>query len=149
MKFPPYLLILLSIFYLSCTSSSDDSTDDILTYIEANKLTITDTLSGVLVCVINEGSLEKPKIDSTKSVTFTVVGEYLDGTIFDNNTSVNPATINMSALLEGLRIGMTKFGRSGSGTIIVPPGLGFGGNPPRGIRPNATLAFKIQLLDFK
>ena len=149
MKFTPYLLILLSFFCLSCTSSSDDNTDDILAYVEANKLTITDTLSGVLVCVINEGSLEKPKIDSTKSVTFTVVGEYLDGTIFDNNTSVNPATINMGALLEGLRIGMTKFGRNGSGTIIVPPDLGFGGNPPRGIRPNATLAFKIQLLDFK
>lgn len=149
MKFAPYLLILLSIFCLSCTSSSDDNTDDILAYVEANKLTITDTLSGVLVCIINEGSLEKPKIDSTKSVTFTVVGEYLDGTIFDNNASENPTTINVGVMLEGLRIGMTKFGRNGSGTIIVPSSLGFGGNPPRGIRPNATLAFKIQLLDFK
>ena len=98
--------------------------------------------------MVKEGSIEKPKIDSTKSVTFTVVGEYLDGTTFDINASENATTINMSVMLEGLRLGMTKFGRGGSGTIIVPPSLGFGGNPPRGIRPNATLAYKIQLVDF-
>lgn len=133
---------------MSCTSSAEDDTEAILSYVEANKLSITDTLSGVLVCVVKEGSIEKPKIDSTKSVTFIVVGEYLDGTAFDNNASENATTINMSVMLEGLRLGMTKFGRGGSGTIIVPPSLGFGGNPPRGIRPNATLAYKIQLVDF-
>lgn len=133
---------------LSCTSTIDDDTDEILAYVEANKLTITDTLSGVLVSILNEGSLEKPKIDSTKSITFTVVGEYLDGTDFDNYASEKATTINMGVMLEGLKIGLTKFGRGGSGTIIVPPSLGFGGNPPRGIRPNATLAYKIQLIDF-
>jgi len=148
MKLALYILILSSIIVLSCTSTIDDNTDEILAYVEANELTITDTLAGVLVCVVKEGSLEKPKIDSTKSVTFTVVGEYLDGTVFDNNASENATTINMSVMLEGLRIGMTKFGRGGSGTIIVPPSLGFGGNPPRGIRPNATLAYKIQVVDF-
>lgn len=148
MRFTSYLLLVLNIFYLSCTSSAEDDTEAILSYVEANKLSITDTLSGVLVCVVKEGSIEKPKIDSTKSVTFIVVGEYLDGTAFDNNASENATTINMSVMLEGLRLGMTKFGRGGSGTIIVPPSLGFGGNPPRGIRPNATLAYKIQLVDF-
>jgi FKBP-type peptidyl-prolyl cis-trans isomerase FkpA len=144
MRFTSYLLLVLNIFYLSCTSSAEDDTEAILSYVEANKLSITDTLSGVLVCVVKEGSIEKPKIDSTKSVTFIVLGEYLDGTAFDNNASENATTINMSVMLEGLRLG----GRGGSGTIIVPPSLGFGGNPPRGIRPNATLAYKIQLVDF-
>ena len=134
---------------MSCTSNVEDNTEEVLAFLNTNKLTITDTLSGVLVCVVKEGSIDKPKIDTTRSVTFIVQGQYLDGIIFDENSSETQTTVNMSVMLDGLRIGITKFGRGGSGTIIVPPSLGFGGNPPRGVRPDATLAFKVELVDFQ
>ncbi len=149
MKFNLFLFVSFTLIGLSCTSNNADSYDGISEYLTANKLVITDTLSGVFVSVVNEGSKEKPQIATTKSITFKVIGEYLDGTIFDNNNSELATTINMGVMLEGLRIGITKFGRGGSGTIIVPPSLGFGSNPPRGVRANATLAFKIELIDFK
>ncbi len=134
---------------MSCTSNVEDNTEEVLAFLNTNKLTITDTLSGVLVCVVKEGSIDKPKIDTTRSVTFIVQGQYLDGIIFDENSSETQTTVNMSVMLDGLRIGITKFGRGGSGTIIVPPSLGFGGNPPRGVRPDATLAFKVEVVDFQ
>jgi len=149
MKFNLFLLVFYITFGLSCTSNNVDNTDAIIEYITSNKLVVTDTLSGVLVCVVKEGSIDKPKIDTTKSVTFIVQGQYLDGIIFDENSSETQTKVNMSVMLKGLRIGITKFGRGGSGTIIVPPNLGFGGNPPRGVRPDATLAFKVELVDFQ
>lgn len=133
----------------SCTSENADENSQIIEYINNNKLVVTDTISDVLVCIRNPGGIDKPKIDSTKSVTILVTGKYMDGAIFENNASDQPATINMGVLLDGLRIGITQFGRGGSGTIIIPSNLGFGSNPPRGVRPNASLAFDIELLNFK
>jgi FKBP-type peptidyl-prolyl cis-trans isomerase FkpA len=51
-------------------------------------------------------------------------------------------------MINGLNIGLRYYGKGGKGTIFIPSSKGFGNNPPRGIRKNAVLIYRIHVLDF-
>lgn len=126
----------------SCSSSDD--TFDIQTYLTENDLEAVDTL-GVYV-IVNERGTDTIPVDYGVKIELKYTGYYLDQTVFDS--SEDTVQLNLSTTLEGLKFGMRMFGKGGSGTIIVPSNLAFGGNPPRGMRSNAVLVYDISLIDF-
>lgn len=73
-------------------------------------------------------------------------GRLLDGTKFDGNTGTS---FNLSGVVAGFREGILSMKVGGRRTIILPPSLGYGGNPPAGsaIPPDATLIFEVALLE--
>lgn len=73
-------------------------------------------------------------------------GRLLDGTKFDGNTN---ASFNLSGVVAGFREGIQSMKVGGRRTLIIPPSLGYGANPPAGssIPANATLIFEVALLE--
>ena len=68
-----------------------------------------------------------------------------------NGTLVNsgPFQIDTDRLIPGFRFGMEGMAEGGTRTMIVPPALGYGSNPPFGspIPVGAILVFEVDLID--
>ena len=58
------------------------------------------------------------------------------------------ATFLLDDLIEGWKIGIPKYGRGGSGKLLVPSNLGYGPNRIGPIPGNSVLVFDIELFDF-
>ena len=73
-------------------------------------------------------------------------GRLLDGTKFDGNTNTS---FNLSGVVAGFREGIQSMKVGGRRTLVIPPSLGYGANPPAGssIPANATLIFEVALLE--
>lgn len=141
-----FLVITFSLICLSLPSCTDNLATErleILNYLENNGKVAKDTL-GIFIIVDNEGGENKPFL--TSSVTINYIGKYLDGTLFDQSNG--DIKIKLSSAINGLQAGIPFFGKNGSGTIIIPSNLGFGNNPPRGVKKSAILIFEINVKDF-
>lgn len=103
--------------------------------------------SGLYVYIENEGSEEKPTLDSYLKIHYK--GTLLNGEAFDG-TGEYPASFpfTMSNLIPGWQEGLTFFGKGGKGKLLIPPALGYGENPAGNIPPNSVLYFEIELVDF-
>ncbi|MGB0839918.1 MAG: FKBP-type peptidyl-prolyl cis-trans isomerase [Chitinophagales bacterium] len=119
-------------------------------YIEGNNLDAQKDESGVYYVIEEEGSTEKPTLESTVQMYYQ--GYLLDGFIFDGNLgAANPIEFPLEGLISGWQIGIPYFGKGGKGTLLIPSALGYGENgvPQAGIPENAVLAFDIELVDFE
>ena len=144
-----YSIIIFSLLILASCGKDQMTTDDelIQEYLANNGLQAKLFESGLYVIVDIEGGSEKP--DLTSEVTIDYEGKYLDGEKFDSSyDSGEPIIFPLNGFIEGWQLGIPEFGKGGSGTLIIPSHLGYGGNPPFGIRKNAVLIFDIELLDF-
>ena len=130
---------------MSCSGGADPEIKDIENYIKSKNLTIIDTL-GIYVAMDLRGI---DTIKPSSEVTLEYTGTYLDDEIFDMTPEGAPVVIKMSNIIKGLQLGLQLFGKKGEGTIIVPSNLGFAANPPRGIRNNATLVYKVKIDHFE
>ena len=129
---------------LSATDVFDENIRQIKNYIDQNGLTAIETESGLHVVTTNEGETAKPTICDNVTVEYS--GYLLDGTEFDSG-SVSFSLLNV---IKGWQEGIPKFGKDGTGILLIPSYLAYGTNPPSnsGIPVNAVLAFDINLLDF-
>lgn len=144
------IIIMLSVgFITSCSKDTfEDDKKSIQKYLEDNNLTATGEDRGVYYIINVPGGEEKPSI--TSEVTVFYKGYYLDGKEFDGTQSGgSPARFGLNQVIEGWQIGIRKFGKGGKGTILIPSKLGYGSNPPFGVRADAVLIFDIELVDFK
>jgi FKBP-type peptidyl-prolyl cis-trans isomerase FkpA len=140
--------LLMLFIGLSIVSCGSDEEGDILSYIEENNLTgFLETPEGVYYKIDNPGDeTMKPKIGEITIVHYK--GYYTDGEEFDNSYKRGqPFTTELVNVIGGWRVGLPYYGEGGSGTIIIPPTLGYGDNPPSGIRENAILVFDIEILE--
>lgn len=149
MRIFSFLLVVLFLGS-SCVKDPNTLQDDIEAienYLLENNLTAQVTEEMVYYIVEESGSVEKPTSESVVDVNYT--GYYLDGWVFDSNLGKDPISGLVSGFVDGYAIGLQQFGKGGKGTILMPSSLGYGSNPPSGLRRDAVLVFDIELVDFE
>ena len=73
------------------------------------------------------------------------VGSFLDGTTFDEGQPF-AFVPGQGRYLPGFEQGVVGMKVGGTRRLIVPPSLGYGSQPYRGIPANSTLVFDVELL---
>lgn len=109
----------------------------------------TTTDSGLQYRIVRKGSGARPSGSNTVVVDYA--GRLEDGRLFDTTyNGSEPATFPLSSVVPGWAEGMQLVREGGMIELRIPPELGYGaaGNAPS-IPPNATLVFKVELLEIK
>lgn len=138
--------IFITSLMISCSDSATSEDQlTILNYLDSRGLVAIDT-GGVYVVIRSPGSSDRPKENSTIQLIYK--GYYPDGQIFDKSPIDRNLSLKLSSAIAGLRYGLAKFGKNSSGTILIPAGLGYGSNPPLGVRKNSILIYDVEIIDF-
>lgn len=139
------MLVLGLIAVLSCSDLEDEDRITILNYLDTRNLISTDT-SGVYVVITKPGDQSRPGEKAT--IILSYKGYYTDGVVFDQSPQEQKVTLKLPFALKGLQYGLGKFGKMSEGSIIRPSGIGYGSNPPFGVRKNAILIYDVKVDDF-
>lgn len=114
-------------------------------YLTRNNLTADSTASALYYIIDVEGTGGSPKL--TDSVEVFYKGYYADDTVFDQSLD-KTIKYPLSQLIYGWQEGLQLFKKGGKGKLFIPSYMGYGSNPPSGVRSNAVLIFEIELVDF-
>ncbi len=97
--------------------------------------------------VIQEGSGDKPTAEDTVTVNYK--GTTLDGTEFDSSYKRNkPATFPLKGVIKGWTEGLQLMKTGAKYEFYIPAELAYGERGNRGIEPNSTLIFEVELISF-
>ena len=99
------------------------------------------TESGLAYKIIEAGSDKKATSDKD-TVWVNYKGTLLDGTVFDQNDDIN---FTLGRVIKGWSEGMKLVGEGGKIKLVIPGDLAYGEYGTRGIEPNATLVFDVDL----
>ena len=99
------------------------------------------TESGLAYKIIEAGSAKKATSDKD-TVWVNYKGTLLDGTVFDQNDDIN---FTLGRVIKGWSEGMKLVGEGGKIKLVIPGDLAYGEYGTRGIEPNATLVFDVDL----
>ena len=101
--------------------------------------------SGLQYIIRAAGNDVKPSAEDTVFVHYK--GTLLDGTTFDESPA-NDEGIRMllNRVIAGWTEGLQLIGEGGKIRLFVPSELGYGENGNRGIEPNSTLIFDVELV---
>ena len=109
----------------------------------AAKDSIQVTESGLQYKIIEAGSAKKATSDKD-TVWVNYKGTLLDGTVFDQNDDIN---FTLGRVIKGWSEGMKLVGEGGKIKLVIPGNLAYGEDGTRGIEPNSTLVFDVELLE--
>lgn len=110
----------------------------------AAKEGVQSTESGLQYIIHEAGNDVKPEAKDTVFAHYK--GTLLDGTVFDEVAEDKPsAQFTLNRVIAGWTEGLSKIGEGGKMTLYVPAKLGYGERGTRGIEPNSTLIFEVQL----
>ncbi len=145
------LFLLLSIcLCFGCTDNDQVhqlNITEIKEYIEINNLDAMETSSGLHYVISKEGDGTHPASNATVTVLYE--GKYTDGVIFDTTYDDNESiSFGLNEVIAGWTEGIPLLSRGGEGILLIPSELGYGSNPPGGVRSNAVLIFRVELLDY-
>ena len=103
--------------------------------------------SGLQYQILKAGNGRKPTIDDAVVVHYR--GTLIDGSEFDNSRRRNtPATLALSKVIKGWSEALPLMPVGSTWRLFVPPNLAYGERAVgRGLGPNATLIFEVELLD--
>lgn len=107
----------------------------------------TTTESGLKYRILRRSDGQRPS--ETDQVRVDYSGWLDDGTYFDSSYNRNePVSFSVRGVIPGWTEGLQLIGEGGMIELEIPPELGYGaeGSPPS-IPPNATLHFKVELLE--
>ena len=107
----------------------------------AKKENVDTTASGLQYTIIAEGAAEK--IAPQETVWVNYKGTLLDGTVFDQNESTK---FIANRVIKGWTEGLGLLGEGGKATLYIPANLAYGERGNRGIAPNSTLIFDVEVL---
>ncbi len=128
----------------TCTNATPASEDSTMqAFCTKDTITATKDPSGLYYQVITPGVGPAITLNSTVSVTYT--GSFLDGTIFDKETS--PVTFPLSSVIAGWQIGIPYVKAGGHIKLVVPSTYAYGcnGEAPS-IPPNSILYFDVTVV---
>jgi FKBP-type peptidyl-prolyl cis-trans isomerase len=101
--------------------------------------------SGLQYKVIKEGSGVTPK--QTDAVTVHYRGTLIDGTEFDSSFKRNkPATFRANRVIAGWTEALQLMKEGAKWQLFIPAALAYGKRGTRGIGPNSTLIFDVELI---
>jgi len=105
------------------------------------------TNTGLKYRILKDSDGRKPR--STDSVLVHYQGWLDDGTVFDTTYKTNkPARFPVSGVVPGFGEGLQKIGVGGTIELDIPARLGYGARGAGDkVPPNATLHFRVELLD--
>ena len=105
------------------------------------KANVGTTESGLQYTIIAEGAAEK--IGPRDTVWVNYKGTLLDGKVFDENDSTQFVA---NRVIKGWTEGLGLLGEGGKATLYIPSDLAYGQRGTRGIEPNSTLIFDVEVL---
>lgn len=106
------------------------------------------TPSGLKYSIDQPGSGAQPKSGQTVKVQYT--GWLTDGTKFDSSRDHGEPlefVVGQGQVIKGWDEGIAAMKIGEKRTLVIPPDLGYGASGSGPIPPNATLVFKVELLD--
>jgi FKBP-type peptidyl-prolyl cis-trans isomerase FklB len=104
--------------------------------------------SGLQYKVLTEGKGATPKASQTVSANYR--GTFIDGKEFDNSASHGgPAQFKVSEVIPAWGEALQKMKVGSKWMVWAPANLAYGEHGSRGIPPNSTLVFEIELLGIK
>jgi FKBP-type peptidyl-prolyl cis-trans isomerase FkpA len=153
------LLAALAVFVVPAAACSEDSNPfQVITDVEfASSLGIdladfTELASGVYIREDSVGTGAVIAVGDTVAVNY--ITWLADGLMIDSGSIPIPGILpvfvyGVTSLIDGFTLGMAGMAEDGTRTIIIPPNLGYGANPPPGspIPVGAILIFEIELTD--
>ena len=107
----------------------------------ALKANVDTTASGLQYTIIAAGADEKIQPQDTVWVNYK--GTLLDGTVFDQNDSTEFVA---NRVIRGWTEGLGLLGEGGKAVLYIPAELAYGTRGNRGIEPNSTLIFDVEVL---
>lgn len=108
----------------------------------AKKAGVVTTESGLQYEILEQGNDVVPGPADTVWVRYT--GTLLDGTVFDQ-TAADSVRLTLNKVVPGWTEGLQLIGEGGHIKLYIPAELGYGVRGTRGIEPNSTLLFDIEL----
>ena len=114
-----------------------------------NIATMSKTASGLQYQVLTDGDPKKPSPKMGASVSVHYAGWLQDGTLFDSSWGRGePTEFKLGQVIAGWNEALMMMHPGASILLVIPPNLAYGarGSGPK-IGPNATLVFRIDLLD--
>jgi FKBP-type peptidyl-prolyl cis-trans isomerase FkpA len=108
------------------------------------------TASGLQYKVITEGKGPKPKAGDT--IVAHYKGTFINGTEFDSSYSRNePAsfTVIKGQIIDGWTEALQLMPVGSKWQLFIPAHLAYGSEARRGMEPNSTLIFEVELLEIK
>lgn len=110
----------------------------------AKKDSVETSASGLQYIIRNAGNDVKPGAADTVFVNYK--GTRLDGTVFDQANSPEGVRMLLNRVIKGWTEGLQLIGEGGSVRLFVPAELAYGEQGNRGIEPNSTLIFDVDLI---
>ena len=99
------------------------------------------TATGLQYTIVAAGADEKIQPQDTVWVNYK--GTLLNGEVFDQNDSTQ---FTANRVIKGWTEGLGLLGEGGKATLYIPSDLAYGENGTRGIEPNSTLIFEVEVL---
>ena len=107
----------------------------------AKKANVDTTASGLQYTIEAPGADEKIAPEDTVWVNYK--GTLLNGKVFDENDSTQFVA---NRVIKGWTEGLGLLGEGGKATLYIPSDLAYGSRGTRGIAPNSTLIFDVEVL---
>jgi len=132
----------------SCNKEDQAETDRnrIVQYLADNNLTAIEDDTGLFYIIEVPGGAEKPVLSDRVTVGYK--GYLTNKTVFDQTAANQPVVFFLDQVIVGWQIGIPKFGRGGSGILLVPSRLGYGDRRVGSIPANSVLIFEVDLINF-
>lgn len=106
---------------------------------------VQETESGLQYKILEEGSEVKAGPKDTVMVSYK--GTLLDGTEFDASPEGQPIRMNLNRVIPGWTEGLQLIGEGGKAILYIPSNLAYGERGNRGIAPNSTLIFEVEVAE--
>lgn len=146
-----YLLIstLVLVLFACKTYSEKDKLNfqnTIENYIDSVNVSYKFLENGLYYKIINEGDSAFGKIKPTDRITFTYIGSFLNGEVFQEIDKNAPITFKVLELIAGWQDGLSMIRKDGEIELIIPPHLAYGEKKTELIPPNSILKYKLKVL---
>ncbi len=149
---PIRLLTIVAALILGLTACNETETTELdnAGYLEKNAKAdgVQSTASGLQYKVITSGDGRSPALNSIVKVHYE--GALVDGTKFDSSYDRNePAQFPVNGVISGWTEALQLMKEGDVWELTIPSDLGYGpsGVPGSPIGPDATLVFKVELLE--